>query len=240
MSYFRSFPFVAYNFGDVKEVNAFTEISRYATIVEELRDDAAFYREYTILDGDRPDNLSQKLYGTPDYYWTFFLLNDNLKEQGWPLTNTEIVEQAKTDYPNTTLSTTDDLTGIFKVGQQVQGLSTGATGTIIKRRLNFGQLIVKGAQGFIDGEIITTTVDGDLFSTQLIRASEEYNAIHHWEDEDGNYVDVSPYVNTSAIYTAVTFLDRYQRSNDELKNIKILKNDVINDVVVAFSEAISS
>lgn len=37
------------------------------------------YQYYQIQDGDRPDIISHKLYNTPDYYWTFFIVNDFLQ-----------------------------------------------------------------------------------------------------------------------------------------------------------------
>lgn len=37
------------------------------------------YRFYELKDGDRPDIISHKLYNTPDYYWTIFIVNDFLQ-----------------------------------------------------------------------------------------------------------------------------------------------------------------
>ena len=43
------------------------------------------YRPYVIQDGERPDNVSQKIYTTPNYDWIILLVNDiyNIYEQ-WP------------------------------------------------------------------------------------------------------------------------------------------------------------
>ena len=42
-----------------------------------------------IHDGERPDQLSHRLYETTDFYWTFFIVNDILKNGmiEWPLSN---------------------------------------------------------------------------------------------------------------------------------------------------------
>lgn len=240
MAYFLNFPSSFYRFGNEQSVNSFPDISAYVDIIDSVKDDISFYRYYTILDGDRPDNVSQKLYGSPYFYWTFFLLNDNLKQQGWPLSNQRLEQKVKKDFPNTTVTTTNNLTGIFLPGQTIEGLSSGETATIIHRRLDFGQLIVSGSPQFINGEIITSTVEDTLQTATVASSSEEYNSVHHYEDASGNYVDIDPAVGNTAFYTPITFFDRYIASNDALKEIKVLRARAINDLVSAFNDALRS
>lgn len=240
MAYFYNFPKTLYRFGNEETVTAFQDISAYVDIIDQIKDDINFYRFYTILDGDRPDVVSFKIYGTPFYYWSFFLLNDNLKMQGWPLSNSATVEKAQEDFPNTTITTTADLTGVFLPGQVVAGSTSGATGTIIKRRLDFGQLIIEGSHEFVSGEIITSTVNDIVQTVTLSAASEEYNSVHHYENSEGNYVDVDPAVGNAALFTEVTFLDRYIASNDELKTIKVIKPNSFSGIVSAFNSALRS
>ena len=63
-------------------------------------DDVVTYTKYQIQDRDRPEIVSNILYGDPKYHWTFFLLNDSLKEGkiGWPMSLTEFNEYIETDY----------------------------------------------------------------------------------------------------------------------------------------------
>ena len=75
MSFFRNFPVVNYRFGDEVNTNLFQNLSAYIDMIDQISDDVAFYEKYTIMDGERPDVLSYKLYGTIDFYWSFFLLN---------------------------------------------------------------------------------------------------------------------------------------------------------------------
>ena len=240
MAYFYNFPKTLYKFGNEESLTSFQDISAYVDIIDQIKDDINFYRFYTIADGDRPDTVSYKIYGTPFYYWSFYLLNDNIKAQGWPLSNQATIEQAQKDFPNTTITTTQDLTGIFLPGQTVAGSTSGATGTIIKRRLDFGQIIVEGSRDFVAGEIITSTVNDVIQTATLSAASEEYNAVHHYENADGQYVDIDPAVGNAALYTEVTHLDRYIASNEDLKTIKVIKPNALNGVISAFNAALRS
>ena len=63
-----------------------------------------YYQDYVIQNAERPEQLSYKLYRNPNYYWTFYLLNDHLRQGGWPLRNNEVYLKAQEYYPNTVLA----------------------------------------------------------------------------------------------------------------------------------------
>jgi len=87
MSYFKNFSLVEYRFGNEDEsTRVFIEdLSIYVDLLDQIDDLVSFYDYYYIKDGERPDTLSEKIYGTTDNYWTFFLMNPILRETGWPL-----------------------------------------------------------------------------------------------------------------------------------------------------------
>ena len=45
-------------------------------------DEISAYRYFEISNGERPDIVSQRLYNTPNYHWTFFILNDKPAQTG--------------------------------------------------------------------------------------------------------------------------------------------------------------
>lgn len=240
MSYFNNFPNVLYKFGNEQQPNLFQDLSAYVQIIDEIKDNLNFYSSYSILEGERPDQLSQKLYGTPSLYWTFFLMNDNIRHLGWPLTQPQIQTLVAKQFPETVITTLNDLTGIFKPGQTVTGLTSGSTGTIISRRLDHGQLIISSNDTFLNNELVTSIVGSTTQSITLSRNSvSQYDSIHHWENSDGEQVDVDPSVGTSAIYTPITFYEKYVADNDKLREIKIIKPVAVNSVYRAFNEALS-
>ena len=63
-------------FGNETDASLIQDLTVYVDIVDQLKDDTTSYGTYDILDGDRPDQVSFKLYGTPNYHWTFYYLND--------------------------------------------------------------------------------------------------------------------------------------------------------------------
>lgn len=251
MSFFNYFPIVDYKFGNEANPDIFENIAVYADIIDQLKDNIAFYQDYTIEEGERPDQLSYKIYDNTDYHWTFFLLNDNIRESGWPLSNEDIIEKAINTYPNTTLTTKTQITtlnrtiqenSIFLVGRTVSGNTSGATGIIDHRHLDLGQIVITGVEGtFIPGETVSSTnAEGDVETILLDSVSLEYNAAHHYENADGEVVDIDPTVGPGALLVEVTYLERLVERNDELKQIRVIKPSVINQVVNSFREAVQS
>lgn len=214
MSYFENYPSIRYPFGGQSQTTVFQDIGVYIDLIDRVKDDVSFYKEYSIKNADRPDQLSQTLYETPDYYWTFYLMNDDLKLRGWPLSNQALLEKAKREYPYKVLVTRENMTGRFQIGDIIRGLSSGAHGQIIRRRPDLGQIIVKpipnpnpgpdeSATAIIpfeddeDAESIRIVEDADdetagSPSMKIDRVVDEYNAKHHYENAAGDYVDIFP------------------------------------------------
>lgn len=236
MTYFNSFPQITYKFGNEETVNAIQNLSAYVDIIDQTKDNSSLYTKHTILDGDRPDVLSQKLYGNSSYYWTFYLMNDNIRRQGWPLSYNEVVNKAKEDYPNKTIVTRDLMFDKMDVGDTVTGQSSAATGTIVRRNLDLGQLVIKptNTNSFQASELISDGTD----TVTVASVAEEYNSAHHYEDANKNHADFDPTVGPGVLLTEVTYLDRYVEANNSLREINVIQPSVIIDVVTAFQEAL--
>ena len=81
-------------------------------------------RQYQLLDGERPDHLSQRLYGTPIYHWTFLLLNPQIKNiwDDWPMAFNQLIEYCTNKYQYLAADTDVSLNNKFIIGETVQGL----------------------------------------------------------------------------------------------------------------------
>ena len=205
--------------------------------VDQLKDDTTSYGTYDILDGDRPDQVSFKLYGTPNYHWTFYYLNDKLRRQGWPLSYRELTANVKKLYPNRTLVIKEHLLTKFQVGETVTGSSSAATGLIVRRNLDLGQIIVKPTNNkTFQAEVITNTIDGVTNSSTVASTSLEYLSAHHYEDTSGNTVDIDPTQAIGAELVEKTYLDRYVTENDEVRRIKVFSPELISIIVQKFED----
>lgn len=232
MAYFQTFANISYQFGNGEDAVAFPDLSAYVDLIDRVKDSIGFYEEFFVMEGDRPDQLSQRLYGSPNYYWLFFLMNDHIREQGWPLTERALKAKMKKEFKNTTLTTRESLAGKLKVGQSIIGSGSGGTGTIINRRLDFGQLIVQTDDTFISNEVITSGSE----SVTLTAQSDEFNSIIHYENAAGKQRDTSPFSTPSAELTPITHLEFFRSENEKLKKIKVPKGDAVFELVSSFTE----
>jgi hypothetical protein len=100
--FFNQFPKTTYSIQNDGIINSVTDYFRYVDIIERLATNVYAYKKVDIVDGERPDNLSLRLYKTPDYYWTFFISNDELKEglSAWPKSDQEMAQHIKNQYEN--------------------------------------------------------------------------------------------------------------------------------------------
>ena len=99
--FFSQFPSVGYDFNRTGTIDRMVNIFRSIRpeTVQELNN-VTVYKDLEILNGTRPDVLSQKLYGTPDYYWTFFIINDFLHDglQAWPMSQDIMTKYLESNY----------------------------------------------------------------------------------------------------------------------------------------------
>ena len=90
--YFSNFQNVIQWFGEEGLSNRVENIGIFSDVIDQIKDASTSYQDYYILPDERPDQVSFKLYGSINYYWTFWLMNNHIREQGWPLSNKKIYE----------------------------------------------------------------------------------------------------------------------------------------------------
>ena len=239
--YFKNFPLVGYNFGDNEAQTLFPNITAYVDIIDQVKQEISLYEKYTILDGDRPDIVSQKLYGTPDYHWTFFAMNDQLRESGWPMAERELRELVKLRYPHRSVITEGDIASFFLPGVNVLGKTSGTTGRVLERNLDIGQLIIASDKNdaglnnnFGTSEQIAA---GDTIEQQAVHVvtsigeTEQYNSPVYYKNSAGEIVDIDPFNQVTSGLFPVTIIEDHINFNDDLKNIVVIKPNQITSVV---------
>lgn len=89
-NFFSKFPKVNVRYSnESKNRVSYTDIYRFVDVNDVLIDQFINYDFYEIGDNERPDNVSQNLYNTPGFYWTFFIINERMKKgiSEWPLSD---------------------------------------------------------------------------------------------------------------------------------------------------------
>ena len=156
--FFKNFPSIEYSFGDNEAPVPFEDLSVFVDTFDQVREDYIYYQSYFIKNNQRPDQLSYEIYGTTDYYWTFFLNNEHLRISGWPLENSDIYQQAKLYYPKQVVSTNGVV--LSKIFNEQTPLARST------------QLVVGATVWIPSAEIVTTVVRIDYNLATLYLATE--------------------------------------------------------------------
>jgi hypothetical protein len=184
MAFFRQFPKTQYDFFNRGVNYNITDMFRYVNVDYSFLDDVATYSYYRIQNGERPDIVSQRLYGTPDYYWTFFIVNDHLKTglAGWPLPQELFEDYMNTEYSGVAVNSkvnlginaagevlyTNALADEFPIGTRVTIASAGppapitgipttiirGSGTVYARNPQSCQLIIRDIEEFVTNPFV--------------------------------------------------------------------------------------
>lgn len=257
-NYFFNFPITQYSFGNNEQDVLFQKLNTYIDLFDQARDQITAYQLYNIQEFERPDTVSFNLYGTPNYGWTFFLMNDNIRKQGWPLSNLDLFEQQKIYYPNIVLTTDQNIGYVdnIRVGDEI-ALFTDTTQTGFVRKIDYdlGQIYIERDEFFTvsTGRIIRRFADVDAtltvpFDSQL----RQYDATFQWQDASGNYVEildsVSKHVDNdgdptfdrlrfkdTSTLTKVTYGGKLLEQNLQQKRIKVIKPESIEKFVNEFN-----
>ena len=238
--YFKHFLRQMYDFAGGRALTR--DLTQYVEVIDKVRKNASFYQDYIIQHGERPDHVAYKIYNNPQLHWTLYLLNPQIRESGWPLTDLEVLSKVKKDYPHTVINTTSDITDKFKVGQIVTGQRSGAGGVIVDKNVDLGQLVIETIDAFKnDGtpESITSVVGEQIETIEAQSAVPQYLSTRHYL-QDGevitNWIDLKP----TPSETIVTHYDFYVKSNNQLKQISVIRPENIEQVVQAVVDALRS
>lgn len=99
--YFNKFPLTLYSLDDIASVQIVPNILIRFVINDEIKNNYSFYDEYDIIDGDTPEILADKYYGSSEYYWLILHMNDILDPRfEWPLSTFNLIKYCEGKYDN--------------------------------------------------------------------------------------------------------------------------------------------
>lgn len=238
--FFTNFPEIQYQMDDGKVI-FIKDFFRKSKIEQDAVASIINYTTYEIADGDRPDVVATKLYGSPHLHWTFYLVNDFENYYDWHKDQNTFERYIDKKYPGQIAianASTDivarktgatDSSNKFLLGEKVT--SASGTGRVILVEPEKKRIAIDG-EGFVASETITGAVSTKSFTPVSV--------INH---RDG----VSYYKNgnlrkneESSGYTSVTLYDDEFEKNEAKRKIKIISPNIISNVVRRFEQVMKS
>jgi hypothetical protein len=238
MPFFQQFPKTNFDFSGNGIDTKIVDLFRFVKAEEIYSDDLSVYTYYQVMNGDRPDVVSDILYGTPDYYWTFFILNEQLKSgiSGWPMNAAMFDSYIDQEYSGTAIITRPEvvrdgfglvidyrnsLADRFVIDEQVVGAISGATGYVKSKDTQLSQLILRDVVGnFQANEFIIGQTSEDQVTSYSVTSYA--NAPHHYVDANG-LISYNPlYIDEQVLYVNGAYVQNPIDQN--LSNLTAVSN----------------
>jgi hypothetical protein len=99
--YFDNFPTFLYPFkvNNKTEFKLVTDISQNVRVRKEILANVTLYDEYDIREGETPEIIAEKVYGSPLYHWVIMLCNERYNYvDDYPLTQYELEKHITDKY----------------------------------------------------------------------------------------------------------------------------------------------
>lgn len=270
MAFFRLFPKVPYDIDNSGVFNNIVNIYRSVRPLMDFIDSVSQYNYYTIKNGERPDIVSERLYGTPDYYWTFFMVNEFLHDglSAWPLSEEALTKYMEIEYNGYAINTnphvlrnTDQLVidyqnsiaGRFLVGETIIGNTSNATGTLTKKLMDLNQLIIQDVTGEFIGNpdlsdnnkenITGQTTEDSVATYQVFKYIDAPYLYHLAGDEHKRITDNSLFINGAEANNNLEYMSNreyIQDRNEQRSKIRVIDPNYIEQFVDKFEKAINN
>ena len=233
MSYFSKFPRTVITRNNTPFIIR-DFLSRVA-VSENFKKQYSFLENYFILDGETPESVSFKLYGSPTYHWVLLMINDILDPRNdWPVSERKIMDVTfmKYDYIITVPSA-----AAYTVGDMLTSSNGGKFEVMSKTGSN---IYIRSNSGFI---VLTTSVTMNNVTTSttglvISAVTRPDTRVHHYYDTVLEYI--VDYDGSNPNIIPVTNYEYEVELNDAKRNIKIISEDLLPVFVKEFDNRIGA
>ena len=233
--YFKNISTVAIDVDGSGNIDLLKNLTARAKVSDAMISNTAYYQTVAVIDGERPDHLSKRLYGTEIFHWTFLLLNPQIKNiwDDWPMKYSQLVEYCTEKYQYLAGDTDDTLNNKFILGETVTGSISNATGKIKEIHVNMGYLVIEKTTGTfaVDGETISGVDSQDNVACNFIK-SQAYAPHHHTDASTGDWV-----MRRAAGTLPYTYIDYESAVTEQNRNLKVIKPEHIGTIAAQFVAA---
>jgi|LWDU01.1.fsa_nt_gi hypothetical protein len=238
MGYFNNFNTLDYDLNGDGVIDVIVDLTSMVKLSDTLINNTQLYEYVTVLEGERPDQLSQRLYGTTQYYWTFMLININIKNMwdNWPKGANQLKEYVEHKYEGMCAITMDDISSKdFIVGEDILGQVSGAVGVLKEIHINKKYIVFDMKAGnFLSSESVIGSESSENFLATLIK-SHAYAPYIYLDSSTGT--PTNPRTTGTYLFS---FFDLETMMNLNNSKLKIIKSDHIAEIAKEFKKEIGS
>lgn len=193
----------------MQSLDVLTNLTTRFSFEQKFKDNSSVYYKYDIRDGDTPEILSSKLYGSSEKHWVILLMNDIVDPlYDWPLNQSNIIKFIDSKY-----------TSSANVGET--GLEWASSHTHSYYKIETQTVNLTGY------EVVTKyEIDSNAYSN-LVTSSTSYTL------DDGNQITIAISKETK------TYYEYEIDENESKRTIKVLKPELVPAVEKEFKRVLN-
>lgn len=231
MKYFSKFPTTIVTSNGKSTI--ITDFLRRVAISEKFRENSVALEDYFVLDGETPEMVSNKLYGTPANHWVILMVNEitNPREE-WPITDSKVTDLVYLKYdfvltvPSGAAYLVDDVITSNNGGSFIV---TSKTGNTVRLRSQVGKTILTTSS-------ILTNARTGASNLTISSVTDPEEGVHHYFDTELGYIVDEGY---SASTTAVNNYEYEVEVNDAKRTVKVVSTPFLSTIISEFDTLIS-
>ena len=210
-NYFNYFSKIPYYFDESnRSIDLITNLTSKFKFDDNFKENTVLYYDYVLSDGETPEIIADKIYGSPEKHWLILMLNDIVHPQrDWPLDQRSLskyIENKYISYANTSIGQT----GISWAKSNIKDYLLTEKKTIVS---------------FEDSEEITFTVTPQVYAN-TVNSVEVFNLPNNYQ------VSIEKNKKTKSYYDYETEL------NESKRTIKLLKQEYVPIIEKEFKKII--
>jgi hypothetical protein len=255
--YFEEFNKIPYDFpAKIDGSNEFIfvkDITKNVRFRKDFLQSLLLYEDYRITDGETPEIISEKLYGTPYYHWILMLANSKFDYiQDFPLSVNKLdimVESKYGDRKHDISYFTDTQRNRIQGNQFITAenvyldeegqflIDKIKVGTVVRKETKNG--IYNGFVKALDREKLTLDV---LLSTSGFKSGETVQTYNYVEDEDGAIIEqyLGEFLIQDLQYPlnvlSVTNYEYEIFENEKKRTLKVIPKIYLDQIISEYSD----
>lgn len=207
--YFRYFPLTEYNVEATKNnLDVVTNIMSKFSFEDSFKENTVVFYEYVVTDGETPEMLAHKFYGSSEKHWIILAMNDIMNPlYDWPLNQNSLIKLIDKKYESFA-NTANGFTGLEWSQENIHSYFKVITQTDNDTGIAFSDTI-----------IIDVNTYANTSSSRV-----EYTL------QNGKKITIDTVKGTK------TYFDYELEQNEQKRMIKILKPEFVNTVEEEFKK----
>lgn len=224
--YFSKFPILSYpsNIGDEKKYVLARNIIRRVSFSEDVKNSVGAFIEYHIKDGERPEHISDRVYGNSEEHWIILLANDIIDPyHDWYKSDTVLQDYISKKYNTYSIFFTDQTNSYLYNTNLYAGctLSQNAVSSSILEYHPTLSKIVTYSPFYVGGATLGLS-GGTNVSVNIKRVLSSNTAVHHFEQQSPStdtiaqdFITVDPFSKQTNQYNSYTNLHVFGKKPPE-------------------------